>query len=257
MRLIALTREVSSSLGRCELTHLARAPIDLQRAREQHREYETALAECGCAVARLAAADDMPDSVFIEDAAIVFPELAIITRPGAESRRMETNAVAEALARHRRLRRIDAPATVDGGDVLVVGHRVYVGRSGRTNDAGVEQMKRALAPYGYDLQAVTVRGCVHLKSAVTALGDDLLLMNPAWAPRDPLASFDRIDVHSGEPFAANALRIGDRIVYPASFPRTQERLERHGLRVRTVETSELAKAEGAVTCCSLVFEPES
>lgn len=257
MRLIALTREVSSSLGRCELTHLARAPIDLQRAREQHREYETALTECGCAVARLAAADDMPDSVFIEDAAIVFPELAIITRPGAESRRMETNAVAEALARHRPLRRIDAPATVDGGDVLVVGHRVYVGRSGRTNDAGVEQMKRALAPHGYDLQAVTVRGCVHLKSAVTALGDDLLLMNPAWAPRDPFASFDRIDVHSGEPFAANALRIGDRIVYPASFPRTQERLERHGLRVRTVETSELAKAEGAVTCCSLVFEPES
>lgn len=252
--MIAFTREVSSSLGRCELTHLARAPIDLQRAREQHRQYEAALVECGCAVTRLPAGDDMPDSVFIEDVAVVFDELAIVTRPGAEARRRETDAVADALAQHRTLYRIEAPATIDGGDVLVLGRRVFVGRSSRTSDVGVEHMRRALAPHGYEVEAVDVRGCLHLKSAVTALSDDLLLMNPAWAPRVPFASFDRIDVHPDEPLAANALRIGDRIVYPAAFPRTRERLARQGLHVRTVDASELAKAEGAVTCCSVIFE---
>jgi dimethylargininase len=194
----------------------------------------------------------MPDSVFVEDTAIVFDELAIVTQPGAVSRRVETAAVAEALGRYREVRRIMLPGTVDGGDVLVVGRRVFVGRSSRTNEAGIDQMRRMLTPYSYEVEAIEVRGCLHLKSAVTAVDDDLLLTNRAWLPLDPFARFDRVEVHPGEPSAANALWVGDLVIYPAAFPRTLGRLRRRGLRVRTVDASELAKAEGAVTCCSLI-----
>src|SRR5262245_23966723 len=136
---VALTRDISPALASCELTHLPRVPIDVERARAQHREYEQALAEAGCEVQRLPSSAEMPDSVFVEDIAIVFDELAIVTRPGAESRRIEVQAIADALQKYRRLRCIAAPGTIDGGDVLVVGRRVYVGLSSRTNAEAVRQ----------------------------------------------------------------------------------------------------------------------
>ncbi|HYW11664.1 MAG TPA: arginine deiminase family protein [Longimicrobium sp.] len=250
---IALTRDISPALEHCELTHLERAPIDLARAREQHEAYERALAELGCDVRRLPAGDDMPDSVFIEDTAIVVDEVAVITRPGAASRRGETAAVADALAAHRKLVRLDAPARLDGGDVMVVDRALFVGRSERTNMTGIRQLRDALRRYGYTVQAVPVRGCLHLKTAVTSLGDGRLLINRGWVPADAFAGYELIDVDADEPFAANALRVGDRIVYPTDFPRTRERLEAAGMDVVTVPADELAKAEGAVTCCSLVF----
>jgi dimethylargininase len=265
--LLALTREISPSIARCELTRLEREAIDVNLARGQHASYEACLRDAGCRVERLAAGPDMPDSVFIEDTAIVFDQVAIITRPGAASRRAETAGVADALRKYRPLYQMESPATTDGGDVLVAGHQVFVGRSTRTNDAGIDAMRRVLTPYGYDVTAMDVRGCLHLKSAATAIGHNLLLINPAWlpslpfGPSGPFASFDRIEVHSDEPSAANAVRVGDQIIYSASFPRTLERLQRRGLRVATVDASEVAKAEGAVTCCSLIFglkslEPE-
>ncbi len=250
---IALTRDISPALEHCELTHLERAPIDLARAREQHEAYERALAELGCDVRRLPAGDDMPDSVFIEDTAIVLDEVAVITRPGAASRRGETAAVADALAAHRKLVRLDAPARLDGGDVMVVDRALFVGRSERTNMTGIRQLRDALRRYGYTVQAVPVHGCLHLKTAVTSLGDGRLLINRDWVPADAFAGYELIDVDADEPFAANALRIGDRVVYPTDFPRTHERLEAAGMDVVTVPADELAKAEGAVTCCSLVF----
>jgi dimethylargininase len=250
---IALTRDISPALEHCELTHLERAPIDLARAREQHEAYERALAELGCDVRRLPAGDDMPDSVFIEDTAIVLDEVAVITRPGAASRRGETAAVADALAAHRKLVRLDAPARLDGGDVMVVDRALFVGRSERTNMTGIRQLRDALRRYGYTVQAVPVHGCLHLKTAVTSLGDGRLLINRDWVTPDAFAGYELIDVDPDEPFAANALRIGDRVVYPTDFPRTRERLEAAGLDVVTVPAGELAKAEGAVTCCSLVF----
>ena len=250
---IALTRDISPALEHCELTHLAREPIDLARAREQHAAYEHTLAALGCDVRRLPAGDDMPDSVFIEDTAIVLDEVAVITRPGAASRRGETAAVADALAEHRKLVRLDAPARLDGGDVMVVDRALFVGRSERTNMTGIRQLRDALRRYGYTVQAVPVRGCLHLKTAVTSLGDGRLLINRGWVPGDSFAEYELIEVDADEPFAANALRVGDRVVYPADFPRTRERLEAAGLDVATVPADELAKAEGAVTCCSLVF----
>ena len=254
--LLALTRDISPAIARCELTHLERETIDVDLARVQHTAYEACLRDAGCRVERLAAGPDMPDSVFIEDTAIVFDEVAIITRPGAASRRVETAGVADALRKYRPLHQMEAPGTADGGDVLVVGHQVFVGRSSRTNDAGINEMRRVLTPYGYELTAIDVHRCLHMKSAVTAVGDNLVLINRAWLPSlpsGPLAAFDRIDVHPDEPSAANALRIGDRIIYSTSFPQTRERLQRRGLHVATVDASEVAKAEGAVTCCSLIL----
>jgi dimethylargininase len=251
--LIAITREVSPAFERCELTHLARQPIDLATARRQHEAYEQALKTAGCAMVRLAAGDGMPDSVFIEDMAVVFRELAIITRPGAESRSGETAAVAEALAPYRSLVHIEPPGTIDGGDVLTSGMRVFVGASPRTNAAGIAQMGRHLAPFGYTVHMVPVRGCLHLKSAVTAVADDTLLINPEWVPADHFRPFHLLEVHPAEPNGANALRVGGALIYPTAFPRTCARLQTRGLQVTTLDVSELAKAEGAVTCCSLIF----
>ena len=251
--LIALTRDVSPTIVECELTHLARAPIDVELARAQHRAYERALADAGCTIVQVDAAPALPDAVFIEDAAVVFDEVAIVTRPGAASRRAETTAVAAAVGRYRPLRFIEPPATIDGGDVLTVGRDVFVGVSSRTNAAAVGQMRVILEPHGYRVRAVSVTGCLHLKSAATALADDRLLLNAEWAARGQFEPFALVDVDPLEPAAANIVRAGRALVYPDAFPRTRERLERAGIPVRTVDVSELAKAEGAVTCCSLVF----
>ena len=253
---IAITRAVSPALGECELTCLQRVPIDVEVAREQHCAYERALADAGYRVEHLDADATMPDSVFVEDMAVVFDEVAILTNPGAESRRREMPAIAAALAAHRPLQQIQPPATVDGGDVLVAGRTVYVGRSTRTNDAALVQIRRILGPFGYTVTGVDVRGCLHLKSAVTALADDVLLVNSEWIDASAFAGFSLVEVAPEEPSAANALRLADRIIAARAFPRTADRIAKHHLRVDLVDASELAKAEGAVTCCSLIVNSE-
>jgi dimethylargininase len=252
-RLTAITRDVSPSIGDCQLTHLERAPIDIERARAQHAEYERALERLGCVVIRLPAAADMPDSVFIEDIAIVFDEIAVIARPGAPSRRREIEDVAKLLSWHRPIVQIVEPATLDGGDVLVVGRSVFVGQTTRTNDAGIGQLRAAVASYGYSVMPASVRGCLHLKSAITALDDRTLLANRQWIAEEEFAAFDLQDVDATEPAAANIVRVDNSLLYAAAFPRTLERLERRGYAVTSVDVSEIAKAEGAVTCCSLIF----
>ena len=253
---VAITREVSPAFETCELTHLTRVRIDVALARVQHAAYEQALTEAGYTVERLDAGADMPDSVFVEDIAVVFHEMAIVTRPGAESRRVETPAVAATLSRYRPLRTIEAPGLVDGGDVLVAGHQVFVGRSTRTNTSAIDQMRRLLAPFGYTVCEVGVTGCLHLKSAVTVIGDGVLLVNPAWISSRAFGGFEFVEVDPVEPFAANALRLADRVIFSSSFPRTAERLARRGLHLHLVDASEVAKAEGAVTCCSLLIHDD-
>jgi dimethylargininase len=252
--LLALTRAVPPSIVRCELTHIARVPIDVERASAQHGAYETALTRLGCTVRRLPDEPDLPDSVFVEDTAVVLDELAVVTRPGAASRRGETASVAAALRPYRPLECIRAPGTLDGGDVLRLGRSIYVGMSGRTNRDGARQLDELLAPHGYRVAGIEVRGCLHLKSAVTAVADDVILVNPRWVDADTFAASRRVEVHPDEPFAANVLRVGATLVTTASAPRTRERLESAGLIVESVDVSELAKAEAGVTCCSLIFD---
>ena len=254
--MIAFTREVSPSIAHCELTHIARMPIDLDRARAQHLAYEAALASLGCTVRRLHETPDMPDAVFVQDTALVFDEVAIIARPGATSRRPETASVAEALAPVRPLRFIESPGTLDGGDIVCLGRWVFVGQSARTNIEATHQLAEILMPFGYTVTVARPTGCLHLQSAATVLldrpGDRVLLVNPAWIDPGVFGRVDVIGVDPAEPFAANALRAGDALIYSDQFPRTRSRLEAHGFRVVPVDVSELAKAEAGVTCCCLL-----
>jgi len=250
---IALTREVSRSIARCRLTHVARVPIDVERAREQHRAYEIALREAGCRVERLPEAPELPDAVFVEDAAVAFDRLAVIARPGAPSRRPEVDAIATRLGAVLPLVRLRAPATLDGGDVLAVDDTVFVGRSTRTNAEGIRQLAAAVAPLGIRVVPVAVGGVLHLKSAVTRIAPDTLLWRPGAVDPRPFRRFDVVEVDPAEPGAANALRVGDVVIFPQEFPRTRARIESRGIRVLAVPASELAKAEGGVTCCSLLL----
>lgn len=252
--LIAITRDVSSGMQECELTYLPRVQIDVERARAQHHAYVKTLEALGCRVISLAAEPDLPDSVFVEDTALVLDQLAVITRPGAVSRRAETASIASALEPYRELRFIQAPGALDGGDVLRVGKTIYVGISTRSSRQGIEQLGQTVALFGYRVQAVPVDGCLHLKSAVTRVGPEELLINRKWVDPAYFHGLRLIDVDPSEPYGANALLIGEHALYSASWERTRDRLERAGLAVRTVDVSELEKAEGAVTCCSLIFE---
>jgi dimethylargininase len=232
---------------------LPRQAIDLNIARAQHRNYEDCLARLGYQIRRLPAAAELPDSVFIEDICVVLPELAIVTRPGVDSRKPETSAVAEAMRQFRPLQFVRAPATLDGGDVLCIGKRIFVGQTSRTNAAAIEQLRLLLAPCGYSVIAVRVAGCLHLKSAATAVADGVVLLNPAQVDASVFRDLNKIEVDPSEPAAANALLARGVVVYPAAYPRTLNLLTERGIRVQTVDVSELSKAEGGVTCCSLLF----
>lgn len=250
----ALTRPVPDSLADCTLTHLGRSTIDVGRARAQHAAYEEMLAQHGWNVERVPAAMDLADSVFVEDTAVVLDELAVVTRPGAPSRKRETEDVARALGRYRRTGAIAAPGTLDGGDVLRAGRDVYVGMSGRSNAEGLRQLAAVVSPYGYRVHGVATRGCLHLKSAVTCATDSILVINPEWFDAHQIPGFEHVEVDETEPFAANVLRLGNAVLVPASAPRTRARLESRGVPTVVVDVSELAKAEGALTCCSILLE---
>jgi dimethylargininase len=252
--LTAITRAVSRSIVHCELTHLERIPIDLETARRQHRAYGDALRSLGVDVRQLPEQPDLPDAVFVEDTAIVLDECAVLTRPGADSRRPEVESVARVLAAYRTLHRVQPPGTLDGGDVLTVGKNIWVGITSRSNQSAIDQMQAFLKPYGYTVTGVPVRGCLHLKSAVTQAAEHTLLINPAWVEKSAFPGMDFIEVDPSEPGAANVLMVGERLVYQPAFPKTLARLEAAGIHPLLVDASELAKAEGALTCCSLLFE---
>ncbi len=250
---IAITRQVSRSIVHCELTHLARVPINVDRARRQHQEYEEALKQLGLAVLSLPEEPALPDSVFVEDTALVLDECAVILRPGAASRRPETESIARVLYPYRKPFRIEEPGRVDGGDLLRIGRRIYLGLSSRSDTNAMEQLQDVLQPFGYELWPVSVTGCLHLKSAVTPVSQEAILVNPAWVDPARFAGVKSIEVEPSESYAANALLIGETIIYPDSFPRTEARLRAAGIPIVTVAADELAKAEGGVTCCSLIL----
>jgi len=252
--LTAITRAVSTSINQCELTNLVRIPIDMERATTQHQEYEETLKLLGVEVHSLPAEPDLPDAVFVEDVAIVLDECALLTRPGADSRRPEVESVGLALAPYRRLFTIQAPGTMDGGDVLTIGKTIYVGLSGRSNQPAIDQMRTFLAPFGYTVHGVPVTGCLHLKSAVTQVSADTLLVNPVWVDKSNFPGMKFIEVDPSEHYAANALMVKETIIYQPAYPKTSLRLEEADIHPLLVDQSELAKAEGALTCCSLIFK---
>jgi dimethylargininase len=252
--LTAITRAVSPAILNCELTFVDRQPIDLAKAQAQHRAYEQLLETLGARVISLAAEPSLPDSMFVEDPAIVLDELAVILPLGTKSRQPEAESLAKALAPFRKLAHIAAPGTIEGGDVLRLERTLYVGLTTRTNAEGIRQLAAIVAPYNYRVVAVPVTGCLHLKSAVTHLGQNTLLANRAWFDTTPYLGCNWIDLHPTEAHAANALAVGNTVIFPASFPRTREKIEAASFHVTALDISELQKAESGLTCSSLLFE---
>ena len=255
----AFTRAVSPRLADCALTHLERQPIDAARAAEQHRAYEAALAAAGLEMIRLPSLPDFPDGVFVEDTALILGRHAVITRPGAPSRAGEAESTAAGLAGRFEVRRLDA-GHVDGGDVLRIGRTLYVGLSARTDRTGFESLARAAGPLGFEVVAVPVRACLHLKSAVTFAGTDragtpILIHDPAAIASDPFVDVEAVAVPLEEAAAANMLRAGSALIVAAGNPRTADLLDARGFEVVALDVSELQKAEAGLTCMSLVAAP--
>jgi dimethylargininase len=252
--MIAYIRELSPRLERCELSFLGRSPIDGAQARRQHSAYVGELASLGCRLAWLPALPEHPDGVFVEDTAVIVPEITVITRPGAASRRNEVESVATTLASQTRLARVREPGTLEGGDVVRIGRALYVGMSARSNADGIAQLAQALAPFNYSVQGVPMQGCLHLKSAVTCIAPDTILVNPEWVDPALFGVRKVIEVAPPEPFGANTLTVSGVTLVSADYPLTQQALEAAGITTRALEVTELHKAEAALTCMSLIFE---
>jgi len=250
--LIAITREVNAAIGSCELTFLPRVKIDTGVVLQQHQQYQTVLSSLGCEVVTVSTEPGLADSVFIEDTAIVLDEIAVLCRPGAESRQPEVAGVESVLQEYRTIFSIQPPGTLDGGDLLRIGKVIYAGLSTRSNQSGIEQLCSIVADYGFSVKTVETTKCLHLKSAVSEVAPGSLLINSDWISRAAFGDCELIDVDREEPHAANALLVGRSVIYPSSFPHTREKLETCGINVIPVDMSELQKAEGAATCCSLI-----
>jgi len=249
----AIVRPVSESIQNCELTHMDRAQICHETAQQHHDQYAEALRSLGVTIHEIDPLHQAPDAVFVEDILVVVDEVAILTRPGAVSRRGEVDSAIETIARFRPIERIEAPATLEGGDVIQAERTIFVGRSTRTNDAGIAQLREILEPLGYSVVPVDVPGALHLKTAATWIGNGVLLANSGWIDMAPFEGVDVVEVHPDEPFAGNAVRVGDVLLFPAHCPHTAGRLEARGFTLHLVPSTELAKAEGSLTCKSVLF----
>jgi dimethylargininase len=251
--LVAITHVPSPNMQDYEHTYVDDQPIDMALALRQHEAYCEALRACGADVRTLDVNRDMPDCVFVEDTAIVLDEVAVMMSPGAVSRRGEPAGIESALRPYRTIARISLPATIDGGDVVVSGRDVYVGESPRTNAEGIAALRAVLRPFGYSVTGIPVRACLHLKTACSALADGRFLVNAAWIDASPLPASMLVQVPDAEPWAGDVLVIGERIVVSDAFPETMSMISTLGWTVIPVSVSEFAKAEGGVTCLSLVF----
>lgn len=249
----ALVRPPGDSYRHALSSRQPRPEIDVALARRQHAAYCAALRQAGLDLVELPPDEAHPDACFVQDTAVIYGTLAVIARPGAESRRGETAAVARALAGHWRLAEIRTPATLDGGDVLIIGTRVFVGLSERTNRGGLAQLRDHLELEGAAVQALEVAEGLHLLSGCTYLGRGVLLATEAWAAEPAFAGLDVVLVPPEEEAAANALGLGDHVVLPAGYPRTTALVHDRGFEVLAVDLSEFAKADAGATCLSLVF----
>lgn len=235
------------------LTVQSGAPLCLEQLQFQHAAYCDALAALGVELIRLAPAPGFPDAYFVEDTAVVTPEIAVIARPGALERRGEEQSVARVLGRYRNLTEIRAPGTLDGGDVLIVGRQVFIGLSRRTNPQGAAQLARVLAPYGYSATLVTVDDGLHLKSSVTRIGDRQLLLIASWAARPEFDGYDKLLVNPSETHACNTLWINHHLIVPQGFPQTHALLKAAGKSLVELPTDQIRRMDGGLTCLSIRF----
>lgn len=248
----AIVRTVSPRLAEAQLTHLDRSPVDVDRARAQHTAYRRTLNDLGLDVVAAPPAPAHPDGVFVEDALVVVDRLGVLTRPGAPSRQGEVSTMATLVGDlGLRTAAIEAPGTLDGGDVLQVGSTVYVGRTTRTDDDGIRQLGELLAPLGREVVPVGVTGALHLKTAATALPDGTILAVRDWLDTAPFA--DREVVEVPEPAGADVLLVGEVVVLSAAAPRTADLVAGRGWDVQTVDISEFERVEAGPTCLSVLL----
>lgn len=251
--MIALVHAPSPRLNACELTFLEEQAIDLDRANAQHNAYCAMLEDCGARLIRAQGNEAFADSVFVEDTAVVLDEVVVMTPMGTASRRPETAAIEQALNAFRPVQRITGTGNLEGGDVLRVGRTLFVGQGSRTDNAGLNALEAVVTAFGYNVVPVAVTGCLHLKTGVTALDDETVLINPDWVDAAPFSAFRHVRVQAAEPFSANILRIGDTVCMHAGFTGTRERLETHGYNVVCTDISEFQKAEAGLTCMSILL----
>ncbi len=250
---IALMREVSPSIANCEVTNITGRPIDPQQAAKEHESYAQCLRDLGYKIHMIEADENLPESSFIEDTAIVLDEIAVIAHPGASSRRGETKAVSEALSIYRDLDFIGESGTLDGGDVLKVGRVIYAGKSCRSSAVGIGRLREIVRRYDYEVISVPVNGCLHLKTAASLVADDTLLINPQWVNPDDFRDLELVTVDPSEPYGANSLMVEGGIIYSISYPNTRRKLDGMGLNVEAIDITELSKAEGNISCCCIPF----
>ena len=254
MSLLAITHSPSPRMHECQRTYVEHKSVDYEAARRQHAAYCRKLEGLGVTVRTLSVNQVYPDCAFIEDVAIVLDEVAVLASMGTESRLREPLGIEKELSLFREVCWIEPPAAIEGGDVLRVGRTLLVGLSSRTNRAGGAALARIVQRHGYRVVSVPVLGCLHLKTACTALPDGRLLVNPAWLDVRGLDAFERLSIPADEPWAANTLPINERVVLPANHVETAELIGGLGFEIEPLDISEFAKAEGGVTCLSILCE---
>lgn len=241
----------------CQALSASGGQPDIARALEQHSAYRDALAECGVEVTVLTADENYPDGTFVEDTFVIADRVAIAARPGVKTRLGEVGALAAALGRFRpRCERIEPPGTLDGGDICQVEEHFLIGLSARTNDAGAAQLSAILTRHGYTSSIIDIRRCcslLHLKSGITYLGERRFLVAAGFPETGEIAAAERLEVSAAEAYAANAVRVNDRLLIAAGFPCLASVLANLGYRILALEMSEFAKMDGGLSCLSLRF----
>jgi len=250
---IALMHLPSPQMQACERTYVPHEAIDSRRIAQEHAAYCNLLTDCGAVVRQLDVNRDWPDCAFVEDTAVVLDEVAILCSMGAVSRRAEPQGIESVLREYRDVLHIELPAMIEGGDVLRIGDKLFVGQSRRTNAEGIAALATIAGRYGYKVTGVPVRRALHLKTACTAAPDGRLLVNPTWIDTAALCDYELIRIPEEEPWGANVALVETTVLMNAAHVATAELVRSLGFQVRTTDLSEFAKAEGGVTCLSLLI----
>jgi len=247
----ALVRNVPNTYDHCVTKQQEK--IDVTLAKQQHADYCNALEKIGLQLIRLEADDSLPDCCFVEDTAIAVDDIAIITNPGAISRRAEVAAVEKEISKYKTIHRIDAPATIDGGDVLQIGKKIFIGLSERTTQEAIDQVQEIVRSKGFEVIGVPIHHTLHLKSVATALTDSQIILNAAHFDEALFSGLRKIIVPEQEHYAANCLAVNETIFIPSGFPVTKSLIEGAGFSTVELENSEFKKGDGALTCLSILF----